>query len=70
MAQQNEPLKMSYTVDQALSVTGLNRNAFYAAISRGELVTFKIGRRRMVSVRALQEFIERKEKEITAAVAA
>lgn len=55
--------RLSYNVEEALAATGLNRNALYRAISAGQLQTFKVGKRRMVSVRALQEFIERKEKE-------
>lgn len=55
--------RLSYNVEEALAATGLNRNALYRAIAAGQLQTFKVGKRRMVSVRALQEFIERKEKE-------
>jgi hypothetical protein len=63
MSQQHAGPKLSYTVDDALAVTGLNRNAFYRAISTNQIATFKVGKRRMVSARALQDFIERKESE-------
>lgn len=57
------PERLSYTVDEACAVTGLNRNALYRAIALGQLNTFKVGRRRMVSARALREYIQVKEKE-------
>ena len=60
----NQPAeRLSYGVDDALAVTGLNRNAFYRAISTNQIATFKVGKRRMVSARALQDFIDRKERE-------
>lgn len=62
--------KLSFTLDQAVEATGLNRSAIYRAISAGELHTFKVGKRRMVSVRALQEFIEKKEREASVGIAA
>ncbi len=63
--------KLSYTVDQAAKGIGLNRNAIYTLIAKGELKTFKVGRRRLVSAAALSDFIARKEREAsTAGVAA
>ena len=59
--------RLSYSDDEAVAVIGLNRNAIYSLMAKGELATFKIGKRRMVSARALREFIERKEREATAA---
>ena len=55
--------RLSYTVDGACEVTGLNRNQFYKAITAGDLKTFKVGRRRMVSAQALQDFISKLEQE-------
>ncbi|WP_338339123.1 helix-turn-helix domain-containing protein [Xanthomonas euvesicatoria] len=57
--------KLSYTVEEAMSATGMSRNAFYNAITKAGLVTFKLGKRRMVSARALQQFIEAQEAEAT-----
>ncbi|MEI2260752.1 helix-turn-helix domain-containing protein [Stenotrophomonas indicatrix] len=62
--------RLSYTVDEACAVTGLNRNAIYRAITLGQISTFKVGRRRMVSTRALREFIESKEREASGGAAA
>ncbi len=57
------PDRLSYTVDEALQTTGMQRTRFYAAIAAGELRTFKHGRRRFVSVDALREWIARLERE-------
>lgn len=66
--QQAPPL--SYTVEQATKVTGLGRTAIYRLIATNEIQTFKVGKRRMVSVRALQAFIEKKEREAATGIAA
>ncbi|WP_193725879.1 helix-turn-helix domain-containing protein [Xanthomonas arboricola] len=63
MSQQAPVEKLSYTVEQAMGATGMSRSAFYKAISKAGLVTFKLGKRRMVSARALQQFIEAQERE-------
>ena len=65
----NDQEKLSYNVDEALAATGLNRNALYRAISANQIKTFKVGKRRMVSARALREFIEAREKEASSAAA-
>jgi len=65
----NQKEKLSYNVDEALAATGLNRNALYRAISANQIKTFKVGKRRMVSARALREFIEAREKESSNAAA-
>nr|WP_304945138.1 helix-turn-helix domain-containing protein [Xanthomonas euvesicatoria] len=63
MSQQPPVVKLSYTVEQAIAATGMSRSAFYKAISKAGLVTFKLGKRRMVSARALQQFIEAQESQ-------
>lgn len=67
---QSQGERLSYTVDEACAVTGLNRNAIYRAITLGQISTFKVGRRRMVSTRALREFIEAREREASGGAAA
>lgn len=62
----NHDNKLSYTVDQTVDATGLNRSALYRAIATGQIATFKVGKRRMVSARALRAFIEQKEREAVA----
>ncbi len=54
---------LSYTVEHFLAVTGLNRKGFYSLVASGELRTFKVGRRRMISHDAAREFIAKRERE-------
>lgn len=62
--------RLSYNVEEACAVTGLNRNALYRAIGASAIKTFKVGKRRMVSARALREFIDSLEKESSSEAAA
>lgn len=63
--------QLAYTVEQALdSGAFTSRNKFYSAIARGELRTFRDGKRRMVSAGALQEYIARRERETAEGIAA
>ncbi|MCC4621770.1 helix-turn-helix domain-containing protein [Xanthomonas cassavae CFBP 4642] len=55
--------KLSYSVDEAVRVTGLGRSNFYKILARGDIESFTVGKRRMVSARALRQFIEQKERE-------
>lgn len=56
--------RLAYTVAEALETGAFSsRNKLYAAIARGELRTFRDGKRRMISVVALQEYITRRECE-------
>lgn len=55
--------RVSYTVEEASAATGLARSRLYQAISKGELKTFKAGRRRMVSTKAIEEFIAKLERD-------
>lgn len=57
-----ETPRLAYTVEQALDSGAFSsRNKLYAAIKRGELRTFRDGKRRMISEAALQEYITRRE---------
>jgi len=55
--------RLAYTIEAACEATGLTRTRIYRAIADGSLKTFKAGRRRMVSARALQDFIANLERE-------
>jgi len=55
--------KIAYPIEEGFALAGLTRTGGYHAIAIGELNTFKIGRRRLVSHRALEDFISRKEAE-------
>lgn len=54
--------RLAYTVEQAVESTGLTRTRLYRAFADGSLPSFRAGRRRMVSAKALQAFIEALEK--------
>lgn len=58
--QQIKPL--AYTVEQALEIVPVSRTRLYAAMGTGELRTFKDGRRRLVSAKALEDFVIQLEK--------
>ena len=59
----NTAAKLSYSVDEACMALGLPRTTFYAAIRDGQIQTFKAGRRRMVSRKALEDFITKLERQ-------
>ncbi|MEN1927610.1 helix-turn-helix domain-containing protein [Luteimonas sp. MJ250] len=61
--------QLSYTVDGAVRATGLTRTRLYAAIGEGSLRSFKDGRRRMISAKALEEFITKLERDSARRVA-
>ena len=63
-SQLNKPL--AYSVEQALDIVPVSRTRLYAAIGSGELRTFKDGRRRLVSVTALEDFVALLEKRASA----
>ncbi|WP_410052139.1 helix-turn-helix domain-containing protein [Bradyrhizobium sp. SZCCHNS3004] len=50
--------RLSCTVDEACTVTGLGRTKLYELIGSGQLVTTTIGRRRLVIVRSLLELVD------------
>lgn len=56
---------ISYPLDRGIEVIGIPRTLAYKAIASGDLVTFKVGRRRMVTHRALEEFIANAEAKAT-----
>ncbi len=50
--------KLSYTVGQAVDLTGASRTRIYEAIAAGQLKTFKLGRRRLMTRDALESWIQ------------
>jgi len=67
----HEVPRLAYTVDQAVdSGTFSSRNKLYAAIAAGHLQTYRDGKRRLISARALQEYIARRERETAEGLAA
>lgn len=57
------PAKLIYTIAEAEAATGLSHSRLYELIRDDELVTFKVGRRRMISARAINDLIDRLERE-------
>jgi len=55
--------RLAYTVSDALESGAFSsRNKLYSAIARGELRTFRDGKRRMISADALREYIAHRER--------
>lgn len=55
--------RLSYTMAEAAQATGIPKTLLYEQVGTGNLISFKVGRRRMVSVSALLDFISRQEKQ-------
>jgi len=53
--------RIAYPIDEGFAVAGLTRTRGYQLIAIGDLETFRLGRRRMVTHRALQKCIDRLE---------
>ena len=62
--------RLAYTIDETCETTGFGRTRVYAEIAAGRLTTFKVGRRRMVTSRALSEWIDELERTGSAKAAA
>lgn len=54
-----DPPERLLSMAEAAHVAGLGRSALYSLISRGELRTLKVGRRRLVPASALAELAAR-----------
>ncbi|MGK9274150.1 helix-turn-helix domain-containing protein [Williamsia muralis] len=52
-----------YTVKEAASMTGLSRASIYNRLSAGDIRSVKVGSRRLFPDTAIDEFIERLEKQ-------
>ena len=53
------PERLAVTVAEAAHMLGLSKAKLYPLITRGEILSFKIGRARRVPVWAIQSFMER-----------
>ena len=59
--------KLAYGVEEATSALGISRSRIYELIASGDLKSYMEGRRRLISRRALNEYVDRKEREGRAA---
>lgn len=67
MVNKERNTKLAYSMDEGLDLIGMNHTAGYKAMNSGELETYKVGRRRMVTHKALEKYVVRKEREGRAA---
>ncbi len=42
------PVKISYSVEEAVEATGIGRSYIYLALKHGELASLKLGKRRLI----------------------
>lgn len=55
--------KIAYSVEEAAEATSMSRSRIYQAIASGALKSFKSGRLRRVSAKALEAFIAELERQ-------
>jgi excisionase family DNA binding protein len=58
-AETGRPLKVLLTVDEAATALSLGRTITYSLVMRDEILSVKIGRRRLIPVAALYAYVER-----------
>lgn len=56
---------ISVGVEEAARLIGVARSMLYEMIARGDIQTFKLGRRRLVRVKTLEAFVKRQAQENT-----
>lgn len=54
---------LSVGVEDGARLIGVARSMFYEMLARGEIESFKLGRRRLILVKNLEMFINRQAKE-------
>lgn len=54
---------LSVGVEDGARLIGVARSMFYEILARGEIESFKLGRRRLVLVKELEAYINRQAKE-------
>ena len=54
---------LAMPLTKGVKLLGIGLSHAYKAMAAGELKTFKVGRRRMVTRQSLQEFLDRKQSE-------
>lgn len=57
------PTALSVSVEDAARIVGYSRSGMYELIAKGEIKTFKLGRRRLILMTELKIWIERAAKE-------
>lgn len=54
---------LSVGVDESARLIGIARSMMYEILARGEIQSFKVGRRRLILLKDLEAFINRQAKE-------
>ncbi|MGH3427581.1 MAG: helix-turn-helix domain-containing protein [Mycobacteriales bacterium] len=54
-----DPARRAYTVEQACSVLALGRTVLFDLIRRREIVSVKVGRRRLILAASLDAYLDR-----------
>ncbi len=49
--------RLAYSIDEAARLTGLSRDLLYDEMRRGNLAYVKVGRRRLITLHHLQQFL-------------
>ena len=52
-------VKLLLTVEEAAHALGVRRSTLYTLLEPGEIFSVKVGNRRLVPVKALDEYVER-----------
>lgn len=55
--------RIAYPLDEGIDAIGISRSGAYRAIKTGDLRTYLEGRRRMVTRKALEEYVAKRERE-------
>lgn len=59
MTQTNQFQPLALGIDDAARVIGVARSMLYEIVARGDLPSFKLGRRRMILAKELETYINR-----------
>ncbi|MNF92074.1 Helix-turn-helix domain protein [compost metagenome] len=65
MNQIHQAPALALGIDEAARVIGVARSMLYEIVARGEIESFKLGRRRLILVKTLDAYINRVAKENT-----
>ena len=60
MKETNQLEPLAHSPDRAAQRIGISTRAVYTAIAAGEIRSFKIGKRRLITEQELQGFVQRK----------
>lgn len=55
--------QITYGIDDAHKQLGITRSALYQLLGTGEIASIKVGRRRLITRRSLEQFIAKQERE-------